>query len=109
MSVVEPIFLEAPVQTSAQEFRQGIAGVQEGVVGSGDLKVTAAAGMSVDVAAGVGLVQGDTVADQGPYRARNAAAANSGDAGAGAFEAGGIGGADGTNPRIDQIVLRIYD
>jgi hypothetical protein len=109
MSLLDPIYLEAPIETSAQEFRQGIAGVQEGVLAAGDLKVTAAAAMSVDVAAGVGFVQGDTVSDQGLYRTRNAAAANSGDAGAGAFEAGGISAANATNPRIDQIVLRIYD
>lgn len=77
----------------------------EGVDGRDDLRVTAgAAGLSVDVASGVGFVRGDTIADQGLYRVRNDAAKSSA-----AFAAGGFGAADATNPRIDQVVMRVYD
>lgn len=78
---------------------------QEGVDGAADLKVTGGAvGLSVDVAAGVGFVQGDSVADQALYRVRNDAAVNSA-----AFPLGAIPAANGANPRLDQIVLRVYD
>lgn len=110
MTALEPAYLEAPAQISGQELRTAFEGLQEGVVGAGDLKVTAGGGTrEVIVAAGVALVQGDAVPDQGLYRARNDANVSSNTATAGAFEAGGIPAADATNPRVDQVVWRVYD
>lgn len=81
--------------------------LKEGVVGSGDMKVTAAAGggMKVDIAAGTALVKGDSGTpavgvSQGLYLAVNdASVAN----------AVTLASSDGTNPRIDQICLRVRD
>lgn len=80
---------------------------QEGVVNAGDFAVTAAAagGLRVDVASGIALVRGDSGTlglgiTQGLYLVVNdAAIAN----------AVTLGNADPTNPRIDQIVLHVYD
>lgn len=104
MAELEPQFMEV-VDTSALELRHALTpDNQEGVVGAGDLKVSAGAGMTVDVAAGIGFVQGDAVADQGLYRIRNDATKNSA-----AFDLGGITPAHATLPRIDQIICRVYD
>src|SRR5690348_1091658 len=55
----------------AVDLRRGYMGIQEGVVGSGDWKVTQSVtpAMSVDVAASTGraAVQGDTISNQGMY------------------------------------------
>ncbi len=83
------------------------AGLQEGVLNAGDMKVTAAAagGMKVDIAAGTAFVKGDTGPPgtgltQGLYVQVNDAAV----AGAVALDA-----AHGSLPRIDLIVLQIND
>lgn len=81
--------------------------LQEGVLGAGDMKVTAAAGggRRVDIAAGAAFVKGDSgVAalgiTQGLFVVVNdAAIAN----------AVTLNTSDATNPRIDQICLRVRD
>lgn len=107
MAELEPQFLEGPpAQLSAQELRQAFLFGQGGVLGATDLKVTVGAGRSVDVAAGRCLIPGSsivTVLPQGNYHAVNDAAKNSG-----AFELGGIP-AQAANPRLDQIIARLYD
>lgn len=76
-----------------------------GVLGEGDLEVTAGAtGLSVDVAAGSALVESDEAGDQGKYRVVLDTPLNSA-----AFTAGGLEAADATDPRIDRIVARVYD
>lgn len=84
-----------------------VSGVQEGVVGAGDMKVTAAAGggMRVDIAAGSALVKGDsgtpgTGVSQGLFLAVNDASIPN---------AVTLPASNGTNPRIDQIALRVRD
>lgn len=83
----------------------GFGPLQEGVVDSGSYEVTqraAGANMTVDVAASTGngaYVQGDAVTSQGLYYVPPHSAVVNLD----------IGAADATNPRVDQIVLRIYD
>ena len=104
MTELEPQFLET-VDISALELRSAFSGLQAGVMGSGDLKVTAGtAGLTVDVAAGVAFVQGGQVSDQGLYRVRNDAVVNSA-----AFNAGGITANSSGLPRIDQIIARVQD
>ncbi len=82
-------------------------GLQEGVLAGGDLKVTAAVagGMRVDVAAGTALIKGDsgtpgTGVSQGLFIAVNSAAIPN---------AVTLPASNGTNPRIDQIALRVRD
>jgi hypothetical protein len=107
MTEVEPAFLEYPAQISAQELRVALGvNAQEGVLASGDLKVVqraAGSNRSVDVAAGEALVRGDAVSRQGLYACYNDLVKNSD-----AFSLGGIA-AQEANPRIDQIVARVYD
>src|SRR5881398_122587 len=81
--------------------------VQEGVINAGDLKVTAAAGggMRVDIAAGAAFVKGDSgVAalglTQGLFTVINDAAIPN---------AVTLNTSDATNPRLDQICLRVRD
>jgi hypothetical protein len=81
--------------------------IQEGVVNSGDLKVTAAvAGLQrVDIAAGAAFVKGDsgtpgTGLTQGLYYVVNdASVAN----------AVTLTASNGSNPRLDQIIMRVLD
>lgn len=101
MAELAPTFV-AETQYQADDYRTAYTGLQEGVEGAGDLKVTVNAGQ-VDVAAGVVFIQGDALADQGLIRGRNDAAKNSG-----AFAAGGIPAA-GANPRVHQIIARAYE
>jgi hypothetical protein len=100
-----PIVYQNAVEVSGQMLRHGIeAPMGEGVFGRGHLRVTAGAGLSVDVSSGTAWVKGDAITDQGLYRIRNDATKASS-----AFEAGGIPTAHASNPRIDQIIARVYD
>lgn len=74
------------------------AGGGHGVVGSGDLVVSAGAGHSVDVAAGQAIVRGTQQSGQGPYIVSNDAAKNV-----------AIATPDATNGRIDLIQARVID
>jgi hypothetical protein len=76
-------------------------GLQEGVIGAGDLKVAqraAGANMSVDVAVGDAWVQYDTGSRNGLSHVWSDAIANV------AFNA-----SDATNPRVDQIGVQLND
>lgn len=73
--------------------------IQEGIVRAADLAVTAVGGnMNLNIAAGVGWVQGDSVAYQGLYHVVNDAAM-----------VVTVPAAHATLPRIDQLVLHVYD
>lgn len=76
-------------------------GLQEGVIGANDLKVAqrgAGANMSVDVPTGAAWVQIDTGTRNGLGHVYNDATANV-----------TVTASNGTNPRIDQIILRWND
>ena len=76
-------------------------GLQEGVWGATDYKVVqraAGANPSVDVGAGAAFIKGDTGTRQGLYHQVNDATMNL-----------VVGAAHATNPRIDQVILRIFD
>lgn len=89
---------------TAEDFRYNLetsCSLGEGVSGLPDYRVTqkaSGANMSVDVAAGIGWVRGDTSTRQGLYHVVNDATVNV-----------AITTADSTDPRIDQVILRIYD
>jgi hypothetical protein len=73
-------------------------GLQEGVIGANDLKVSSAAPartMSVDVAVGAAWVQIDTGTRNGLSHVYNDAVANV-----------AVNASNATNPRIDQIIVR---
>lgn len=103
MAELSPSFL-AETQYQGDDYRTAYEGLKEGVIGAGDMKVSAGAGLTVNVAAGVVFIQGDAITDQGLIRGRNDAAKNSG-----AFATGPIGAAHATLPRLDQIVARAYE
>lgn len=74
----------------------------EGVAATGDMAVTqraAGANLSVDIAAGSALVQGDSVTGQGYYPEYNDAT----------FNLTGFTAAHATLPRIDRVVVRARD
>lgn len=104
---LDPLFLDGLTNAfSGQAARQAFASLQAGVMGAGDLKVTPGAGQrELVAAAGIGLVQGNNVGvlAQGLYQALNDAAKSST-----LWEAGGPGAA-ALNPRLDQIVGRVWD
>jgi hypothetical protein len=102
MALATPEFLQTKIY-SAKAMRAALMdrGVQNGVVGASDLLVSqraAGANMSVDVAAGSAWVIGQTSARQGIYHIYNDAAMNI------AIAANASG-----NPRLDQVVLHVYD
>lgn len=101
-----PVQFEDAVEATGQDLRHAYGRpLGEGVEGYTDMLVTAGAAVTtVDVAAGIGFVRGDGLTDLGLYRCRNDATVNSA-----AFEAGGLAAPDATNPRLDQIIARVYD
>lgn len=109
MTELEPQFLEGP-SISAQELRSSFTGLQPGVLGtahtsSNHLKVSAGTvGRSIDVAEGIGMILGVSITDQGLYRVRNDGVKNSS-----AFETGGIPANATANPRVDQVIARLFD
>ena len=105
MALQHPEFVQDGVtEFTAEDFRYNLtnySGLGEGTQGLPDYRVTqkaAGANMSVDVAAGIGCVRGDTSTRQGLYHVVNDATVNV-----------VVTTADPTDPRIDQVVLRIYD
>lgn len=74
------------------------AGGGHGVVGAGDMAVTAGTGMSVDAAKGLALVRGTQTESQGVYLTDNNAVQNV-----------AISAADATNPRKDLIISKVRD
>ena len=103
MAELEPQFLEV-VSTDARELRTAFMGKQAGVWDAGDLAVGPGTGLAIEVAAGVGFVQGTSVTDQGLYRIRNDATKSSA-----AFSGGGIPANNSGQPRIDQVIARVRD
>lgn len=82
-----------------QDFREAWADIiASGVVGAGDFLVATTTGLTVSVAAGVAYIKGQNVADQGSYRQYSSASQNI-----------AVGTANATNPRLDQIILRVLD
>jgi hypothetical protein len=103
MALWLPEFLQTQ-KYSAQRMRAMMATsglLQEGIVDAGDYKVSqrgAGANMSVDIAAGEAWVKGDDAARQGWYHVVNDGTVNL-----------AIPAAHATLPRVDQVVLRVYD
>jgi hypothetical protein len=91
---------------SGDELRFAQQALQAGVFFANDFKVTATAGLSVDVAGGRGIavpVFGGTQAGT-RYGIYNDAVVNSDN-----FEAGGIPANASANPRLDAVVARVWD
>ena len=72
--------------------------IGEGVVDYSAYRVTFSAGLTVNVAAGVAFMRGNSNSDQGLYRCTNLSTRGV-----------TLANADPTNPRIDQIVLQVQD
>lgn len=108
MTLENPVWLQAAagdatITYSGREVRTWIDAIfaTEGVVGLTDLKVTqrgAGADMSVDVAAGLVVITGDSIAAQGKYVARNTAVYNV-----------ALANAPTSGTRTDFIVAELYD
>lgn len=101
LTVTSPPFQN--VNMPALDLRRGLSyGQQEGVGSVGDLTVaqrSAGANMSVDIAAGEAMVQGDSTAYQGKYYVLNDAL----------FNLTGFSAANATNPRVDRVAIRVRD
>jgi hypothetical protein len=103
MALATPDFLQVKTYT-AKALRAALMdrAIQSGVYGAGDFMVTqrgAGANMTVDVALGSAWVLGTTSSRQGAYHVYNDAAITGT-----AINANASG-----NPRIDQVVLHVYD
>lgn len=104
MTLLTPEFLQTKTYSALRD-RLALAHggrVQAGVWDANDFKVAqraAGANMSVDIGAGYALVPADDPGNAGLYHAQNDATIN-----LATFTA-----ANATNPRIDQVVLRVYD
>lgn len=96
--ISDPLYMQ-PDTYSAQDDRRAWADfISPGVVGVNDFLVTWVSALTVQVAAGVAYVPGLNVADQGLYRQRESGNTNI-----------AVGAGDATNPRLDQIILRVLD
>jgi hypothetical protein len=103
MALSETSFLQngGPYNADTLRYLFESTALQAGVVGASHFKVTqrgAGANMSVDVAAGSAWVKGLSTTGQGFYQQGNDATVNV-----------AIGAAHATNPRLDQVILRIKD
>lgn len=88
-----------------RDLRHAFDPLDEGIYGDDSFEVTAGGtGLSVDVNDGVAFVRGDADPDQGLYRVFMDTPANSE-----SFASGGLDPAHATLPRIDRIILRVYD
>lgn len=110
MTLLTPEYFATKTYTAQRDriMLAALEGIQPGVVAAGDFKVSQralGANMSVDVAAGDAWVAGTDTARQGMYHAANDAVVNVATTTAGAAWAVG----DATNPRLDQIILRVFD
>lgn len=103
MALLIPEYLQTKTY-SAMRLRQVLMDqhLQEGVVGAVDLAVAqraaGGANMSVDVAAGAAFVRGDLTSRQGLYHVYNDGIVNL-----------AIGANTSGNPRVDQVIARVYD
>lgn len=115
MAKRDPLYLDADATThlpsyNGLEMRGALNAFQPGVVGAGDFKVTAGAGLTLDSAAGRGVVlpTAGAVVFPGLYYAVDDASENSA-----TFErtGGGTGipANPSTNPRLDAVVIHVYD
>jgi hypothetical protein len=99
MALLNTDLLSVHDQTFRQDRYMHQSWLQEGVLGSGDFKVTpGGASLQWSVAAGDAWVQGDTNARQGLYHQVNDAAVT-----------GLVAAGHATLPRIDQVILQIAD
>lgn len=106
MALIDPcLFLQADAHP-ARSFRQLITAMfGEGILGSSSLAVTqrgAGANFSVDVAAGVAVITGDSAAQQGRYLVVNDATVN--DSTTAVTSAPSAG-----NERYDRVILEVKD
>ncbi len=107
MALLVPQFMPTPagmsdIEIGVADLRTSYAALQPGVYGQGDLAVTVAAGIAVNVAAGIGYVQAAAADER--YRVQNTASVLST-----AFDGGGLAAPSSSNPRLDQIIARVYD
>jgi hypothetical protein len=94
----DPLYLQ-PKSYDARSDRKPFADIlSQGVVGSGDMLVTLTSGMGISIASGAAWVLGANISDQGMYREYIAAAVPL-----------TVTAADGANPRLDQVILRVLD
>lgn len=100
MTMLDPLFLDALTYAAKYDrvFFKDI--LSEGIISSGAFAVTQSGSpaMSVSVAAGVAYINNDESALLGEYRVENDAAVTK-----------SIAAADPSNPRIDRVILQMYD
>jgi microcystin-dependent protein len=96
--IADPIFLQNKTYGAIDDRKVLQDLIMPGVAGSGDFAVTFSSGRTLSVAAGIAFVKGLNVSDQGAYRVRTS----------GSTSITGNNG-DATNPRIDQVVIRVMD
>lgn len=103
MLLIPPTWLENSSQHNAQDYRVMLASVvqEAGVAGPGAFRVSERAGtasMSVDVAPGGAFIASTRSPQQGMYHAYNTATLEV-----------PLAASDGSNPRIDRILIQVRD
>lgn len=103
--MIQAVAPDAAIQFTAEDTRQPIAAnFQEGVCGMADFRVTqraAGANLTVDIAPGRGVVQGDTSSRQGKFVIDSTATVNTG-------TAGNIT-VPGSGTRTHRVIARVRD
>lgn len=94
-----PLFLQTASYTAIDDRRFFQDALYPGIKSTGDFLVSLASGMQITIATGVAYVLGANVAEQGMYRVYKSTVGSNIT----------VNAADGTNPRIDQVIIRVMD
>lgn len=94
----DPTYLDTKTYDAKADRKRLWDFASPGPIGSTAFKTSLTSGMAISVAGGVAYIKGGNIADQGMYRQYVAAAT-----------AMTVPTSDPTNPRIDQVILRVLD
>lgn len=93
-----PTYIQSGTYTAQDDRREWGDVMSPGIVSAGDYAVTLTTLLGISIAPGVAYIPGLNVVDQGAYRQRMVSAAALTD-----------DPANATNPRLDQVILRVMD
>lgn len=96
---IDPLYLQTKSYDARSDRKWFADLIGPGIVSAGDYAVTySGSALTLNIAAGVAYVKGGNIADQGMYREYTTASVQA-----------TCPAADATNPRIDTVILRVFD
>src|SRR5688500_10481846 len=94
----DPVYLQNEGFSAQDDRRDRLERIAPGVSGRADFKISLVSGRTLRAATGIAYIKGRNVADQGLYRQSTITT----------FDVT-LNAGDGSNPRIDQVILRVMD